>query len=81
MANIYVTREIPEAGLKILREKFGEFEMNKEDRVLSYAELLEKVRGRDGVISLLTDKIDAGVLMPPDRNAKYFQIMPSDIII
>ncbi len=72
MANIYVTREIPEAGLKILREKFGEFEMNKEDRVLSYAELLEKVRGRDGVISLLTDKIDAGVFDAAGPQCKIF---------
>lgn len=62
MANIYVTREIPEGGLKLLREKFGNFEMNPEDRVLTHDELLERVRGRDAVLCLLTDKIDAAVM-------------------
>lgn len=72
MANIYVTREIPEAGLKLLREKFGEFEMNKEDRVLSYDELSERVRGRDAVLCLLTDKIDAKVLETAGPQCKIF---------
>ncbi|PJC36903.1 D-glycerate dehydrogenase [Candidatus Peregrinibacteria bacterium CG_4_9_14_0_2_um_filter_53_11] len=72
MANIYVTREIPEGGLKLLREKFGEFEMNTEDRVLSRAELLEKVRGRDAVLSLLTDTIDAEVFDAAGPQCKIF---------
>lgn len=62
MANIYVTREIPAAGLELLRKKFGKFEMNKDDRVLSYEELLEKVKGSDAVLSLLTDKMDEKIM-------------------
>ncbi len=70
--NIYVTREIPEGGLKLLREKFGEFEMNTEDRVLERDELLAKVKGRDGVLSLLTDKIDAAVFYSAGSEMQNF---------
>ncbi len=72
MANIYVTREIPEGGLKLLREKFGDFEMNPEDRVLTREELLAKVRGRDAVLCLLTDKIDDEVMAAAGPQCKIF---------
>lgn len=72
MYNIYVTREIPEGGLKLLREKFGNFEMNVEDRVLAREELLAAVRGRDAVLSLLTDKIDAAVFDAAGPQCKIF---------
>lgn len=72
MANIYVTREIPEGGLKLLREKFGTFEMNTEDRVLTREELLAAVRGRDAVLSLLTDKIDDEVFAAAGKQCKIF---------
>lgn len=70
--NIYVTREIPEGGLKLLREKFGNFEMNNEDRVLTREELLQAVRGRNAVLCLLTDKIDAAVLDAAGPQCKIF---------
>lgn len=72
MPNIYITREIPEGGLKLLREKFGKFEMNSENRVLTREELLEKVRGRDGVLCLLTDKIDSAVYEAAGPQCKIF---------
>lgn len=72
MPNIYVTREIPEGGLAMLREKFGTFEMNTEDRVLTREELLAKVRGRDAVLCLLTDKIDAAVFDAAGPQCKIF---------
>jgi lactate dehydrogenase-like 2-hydroxyacid dehydrogenase len=72
MPNIYVTREIPEVGLKLLRDKFGKFDMNTEDRVLTRAELLEKVKGRDGVLCLLTDKIDKEVYDAAGPQCKIF---------
>jgi glyoxylate reductase len=61
MANIYVTRMIPEKGINMLKEAFGEdsIEINPDDRVLAREELLEKIKGRDAVLSLLTDKMDA----------------------
>lgn len=60
--HIYVTRRIPEAGLAVLRESHPHFGLNPEDRMLTRHELMEKVQGVDGLMSLLTDKID-GKLM------------------
>jgi lactate dehydrogenase-like 2-hydroxyacid dehydrogenase len=59
--SVYVTRMIPQPNLDELRRHF-EVEVNPEDRVLTPDELKEKVRGRDAVISLLTDTIDGEVL-------------------
>lgn len=72
MANIYVTRRIPEVGLAMLKEKFGAFDMNPEDRVLTREELLAQVKGRDAVMSLLTDPIDAEVLDAAGPQCKIF---------
>lgn len=64
MTNIYVTRMVPEKGIQMLKDTFGEdsVEINPDDRVLTRAELLEKVKGRDAVLSLLTDKMDGEVM-------------------
>lgn len=61
MYKVYITRQIPEPGIELLRKNF-EVEVNPEDRVLTREELLEKVRGRDAILCLLTDKIDAQVM-------------------
>jgi glyoxylate reductase len=55
---VYVTRMIPEAGVDLLRGTC-DIEVNPEDRPLTRQELLENVKGRQGVIGLLTDKIDS----------------------
>ncbi|MFL7811767.1 MAG: D-glycerate dehydrogenase, partial [Anaerolineae bacterium] len=58
---VYVTRIIPEGGLRLVREacdaEIWEGETPPPRKVL-----LEKVRGVDGLLSLLTDRID-GELM------------------
>lgn len=59
--SVYVTRMIPEANIADLRKHF-DVEVNPDDRALSKAELKEKVKGKDAVISLLTDSIDGEVL-------------------
>ena len=58
---VYVTRIIPEAGLDLLRNNC-DVEMNLEDRVLSKQELIEGIKGKDGLLCLLTDLIDKEVL-------------------
>lgn len=61
---IFVTRRIPDKGIKLLQDKEYEVAVNLEDRVLSKEELiaaLEKDR-YDAALCLLTDKIDAEVL-------------------
>jgi lactate dehydrogenase-like 2-hydroxyacid dehydrogenase len=69
--NVYVTRRIPDAGLQMLRERCQAVEVNPHDRVLTRQELLGAVVGRDGVLCLLTDRIDAEVL-DAARGCKVF---------
>jgi len=57
-ANIYVTRRIPQPGLDLLTAAGNQVEVNPDDRVLTREELLAAVKGRDGVLCLLTDSID-----------------------
>jgi len=58
---VFVTRRIPEPGLDMLRE-VCEVVVNNEDRVLSKQEIIEGVKGKDALLCLLTDKIDAEVM-------------------
>ncbi|MEI9987291.1 MAG: heme-binding protein [Aliidongia sp.] len=59
--SVYVTRLIPEQNIDALRAEF-DVEVNPDDRALTRDELKAKVRGRDAVVSLLTDTIDGEVL-------------------
>ena len=60
---VYVTRIIPEPGLKILREAGLEIELHEsKEWPPKREELIEKVRDKDAVLCLLTDKIDAEVM-------------------
>ena len=61
MAKIFVTRQIPEAGIKLLQEKGYEVEVFSRDEVIPREELLASVKGRDAVLCLLTDKMNAEV--------------------
>jgi len=70
--NVYVTHGIPEAGLAELRENIQEVEVNPHDRVLTRAELLKAVRGRHGVVCMLNDTIDDGILAAAGRECKVF---------
>jgi glyoxylate reductase len=58
MPKVFVTRQIPEAGIKLLREKGFEVEVSDFDGVLPREKLLEKVKGSDAILSLLTDKVN-----------------------
>ncbi len=58
---VFVTRRLPEGAMQALEEKF-DVDCNPEDRVLSRQELLAGVEGKDGILPLLTDRIDDEVL-------------------
>ena len=60
--NVYVTRRIPEPGIDLLRRSHAEVEVNPHDRALAREELLGAVRGRDGILCQLGDRIDAEVM-------------------
>ena len=70
MNRALVTRRIPDAGLELLRQHC-EVILNEEDRPLTREELLRGVAGVDGVLCLLTDRID-GEVMGTARAAKGF---------
>ncbi|MEA2652178.1 MAG: glyoxylate reductase, partial [Chloroflexota bacterium] len=58
---VLVTRIIPEAGLAPVREAC-EVDLWEDELPPARDELLRRVRGVDGVLSLLTDKIDDELL-------------------
>ena len=60
---IYITRKIPEVGIKILKDKGYELDINPKDRVLSKKELIKNLKAKayHAVLCLLTDKIDGDV--------------------
>ena len=58
---VFVTRQIPEAGIKLLQEKGYEVSIYQGDEMIPRAELLESVKGCDAILPLLTDKMDAEV--------------------
>jgi lactate dehydrogenase-like 2-hydroxyacid dehydrogenase len=62
---------LPEEAMKLLAD-YCDVEVNPEDRGLERSELLTKVRGRDAVISLLTDKIDDEVFQAAGTQCKIF---------
>lgn len=64
MALIFVTRRIPEIGLRYMREGGHEVVVSEKDGVLTEAELKKALAARpyDGVVSLLTDTITMDVL-------------------
>lgn len=64
MALIFVTRKIPDVGLRWMREGGHEVVVSEKDGVLTPEELREALAARpyDGVVSLLTDTIDASLL-------------------
>ncbi len=60
---VYITRRIPESGIKLLREAGHEVAVSDKDGVLTKQELVGalKEHNPDAVIPLLTDTIDAEV--------------------
>jgi glyoxylate reductase len=63
MKKVYITRKIPEAGLKILRDNCIEFDMADHKFPPTQKQVINNLKKYpyDGVISFLTDKIDKNV--------------------
>lgn len=59
---IFVTRQIPGDHLEKLKEAGHEVAVSQFDRPLSEEELVEEVKGTDGLLSLLTDRVDGDLM-------------------
>lgn len=59
---IFITRQIPEAGIKLLRKRGYQIKIFKKSMPIPRKELLRSVKGVDAICSLLTDKIDGKVM-------------------
>lgn len=59
---IFVTRKIPGNSLEKLKGSGNEVTVSELDRPLTPEELLEKSKGVDGLLSLLTDRVDADLM-------------------
>ncbi|PIP60178.1 D-glycerate dehydrogenase [Candidatus Uhrbacteria bacterium CG22_combo_CG10-13_8_21_14_all_47_17] len=69
---VFITRLIPDEGIKALKKKGYLVDVYEKDRVIPRQELLKRVQGVDAILSLLTDKIDGAVL---DAAGKQLQIV------
>ena len=61
-ANVLVTRRIPDESIRMLEAACGVVDVNPHDRAMTRDEFLAAVRGRDGLLCLLTEDIDDEVL-------------------
>ncbi|RLF38066.1 MAG: D-glycerate dehydrogenase [Thermoplasmata archaeon] len=64
---VFVTRKIPEEGLKILEKGCDEVQVFPHDRIPKKKEIIEGIKGKDGLLCLLTDPIDKEVISSGDR--------------
>ncbi len=58
---VFVTRKIPEAGLKMIREQY-EVVVSDKDRPLEHAEIVKGVEDADALLCLLHDEIDVEII-------------------
>lgn len=74
MTKVYVTRKIPEAGIKILEDKGYEVVVSGKDGVLMKEELMQALKDKnyDAVLCLLTDKIDDEIFEAAGKQCKIF---------
>src|SRR5438270_332461 len=70
---VFVTRIIPEAGLQRIKQE-SEAEVWTDPLPPPYAVLKQKVAGCEGLVALLTDKIDAALLDALLREADFISV-------
>ncbi|XP_059194238.1 glyoxylate reductase/hydroxypyruvate reductase b [Centropristis striata] len=77
LPRVYITRQIPPEGLRILHES-GQVQFDlwdSDDAPVPRKELLQKVKGVDGLVCTLTEKIDAELLDAAGPNLKVLSTM------
>lgn len=58
---VLLTRLLPQDGIDLL-EKHVELEINPEDKIMPKEKIIDKIKDKDGLICLLTDKIDTEII-------------------
>ncbi len=71
---VFITRRIPEQGLEILRNT-AEMEVWPEELPPPYKALRQKARGVEGLLCLLTDRIDAALMDAAGRSLRVISQM------
>ena len=66
---VFVTRMIPEKGLESIRE-LCEVDLWQDDVPPSHSEVLKRVKGVDGLLCLLTDRVDSEVMDSAGKQLK-----------
>ena len=69
MFKVFVTRQIPEVGIKMLEEKGFLVKVGPQAKP-SQEELLRGVKGVDAILSVLTERIDAEVMQAAGKQLK-----------
>jgi glyoxylate reductase len=59
---VFITRQIPDAGINLLKKKNYKVNVYTINRPISKSELIKNIKTADAVIPLLTDKFDADVI-------------------
>ena len=60
--SVFLTREIPDEGIKMLKRAGLKVEIYEGDKLIPRRELLRRVKGKDIILSMLTEKIDREVM-------------------
>ncbi|MGB4214751.1 MAG: D-glycerate dehydrogenase, partial [Dethiobacteria bacterium] len=61
MSTIFITREIPDRGLKLLEGKYRLI-MNPANRPVTRQEMMEGIKEADALLCLLCDRVDREVI-------------------
>ncbi len=69
MPKVFVTRQIPEIGIKLLKDKGHDVLIGPEGKI-EKKELLEKVKGVDAILSVLTEEINGEVMDSAGKQLK-----------
>ena len=69
MKKILITRKLIDSSEKLASD-FFELDLNKSDKLLSKEELINKSKDCDGVLSSLTEKLDADTISKLSNKVK-----------
>ena len=64
---VFITRAIPDAAVKLLKDKGYKVSVYPKDSPITPKELYENIEDADAIISLLSDKIDASLINKMDK--------------